>query len=76
MFVIKNYSTELDFLIVYRKYIDAIFCVVSRFETQNSLIKIPLKNFFFVFQIFFRYTFNGKIFVTDIHHLIFTLKVY
>ena len=43
---------------------------------KKSLIKIPLKNFFFNFQFFFRYTFNGKIFTTDIHHQIFTLKVY
>ena len=43
---------------------------------KKSLIKIPLKNFFFTFQFFFRYTFNGKIFTTDIHHQIFTLKVY
>ena len=54
MFVIKSYSTELDFLIVYQKYIDAIFCVVSRFETQNSLIEIPLK--FFSFLNFFSVT--------------------
>ena len=59
---------------------NAMFCVVSWFNNQNSIIKITFEFLFLLlhftaFTQLFRYIFNGKICTTDFYHFLLHLKV-